>query len=123
MSNKNRNYGDYYKQHGSLAEEKKEEPVVDVTEEIAAPEPEETEEATAVETQVTPHEIIEKTAAVIKGATRVNLRKSAGADAPIIKAFDENTTVLIVDDSNYEWKKVEVEGQVGYIMARFLKRI
>lgn len=115
MSNKNRNYGDYYKQHGSLAEDTKDEPIVDVTEEVAAPEPE--------ETQVTPTKIIEKTAAVIKGAARVNLRASAGADAPIIKAFNENTTVLIVDDSNYEWKKVEVEGRVGYMMARFLKRI
>lgn len=122
MSNKNRNYGDYYKQHGSLAEDTKEEPIVDVTEEVAAPEPEETEQM-VVETQVTPTKIIEKTAAVIKGAARVNLRASAGADAPIIKAFNENTTVLIVDDSNYEWKKVEVEGQVGYMMARFLKRI
>lgn len=122
MSNKNRNYGDYYKQHGSLAEDTKEEPIVDATEEVAAPEPEETEQM-VVETQVTPTKIVEKTAAVIKGAARVNLRKSAGTDAPIIKAFDENTTVLIVDDSNYEWKKVEVEGQVGYMMARFLKRI
>lgn len=116
MSNKNRNYGDYYKQHGSLAEDTKEEPIVDVTEEEPA-------EQTVVETQVTPTKIVEKTAAVIKGAARVNLRASAGADAPIIKAFNENTTVLIIDDSNYEWKKVEVEGQIGYMMARFLKRI
>lgn len=115
MSNKNRNnYGSYFKSN-PLAEEVNNESSV---EETLAP-----EEPTVVETQVTPTKIIEKTAAVIKGAARVNLRKSAGTDAPIIKAFNENTTVLIIDDSNYEWKKVEVEGQIGYMMARFLKRI
>ena len=119
MSNKNRNnYGSYFKAN-PLAEDANNE--MSVAEEIV-PTPEETEQM-VVETQVTPHEIIEKTAAVIKGATRVNLRKSAGTDSPIIKAFNENTAVLIIDDSNYEWKKVEVEGQVGYMMARFLKRV
>lgn len=123
MSNKNRNYGDYYK-HGPLAEDTKEEPVLESAQvEEAVTETEEPVEHMVVETQVTPTKIIEKTAAIIKGAARVNLRKSAGIDAPIIKAFNENTAVLIIDDSNYEWKKVEVEGQVGYMMAKFLKRI
>lgn len=113
---KNKNYGNYYK--NPLAEQPAEEAhdIVDVTE------PEIMEEA-VVETQVTPTEVIQKTAAIVKGAKRVNIRSKASKESSVIVSVPENTAVKILDDSNKYWFKIEFKDKVGYMMSQYLKRV
>lgn len=116
---KNKNYGNYYK--NLLVEQPVEETeeahdIVDVTEP-------EIKEETVVETQVTPTEVIQKTAAIVKGAKRVNIRSKASKESSVIVSVPENTTVKILDDSNKYWFKIEFKDKVGYMMSQFLKRV
>lgn len=113
---KNKNYGSYYK--NPLVEN----PVEDTHDIVDVTEPEIKEEA-VVETQVTPTEVIQKTAAVVKGAKRVNIRSAASKESSVIVSVPENTAVKIIDDSNKCWLKIEFEDKVGYMMSQFLKRV
>lgn len=116
---KNKNYGSYYK--NPLVEQPAEE-----TEEahdiVDAKEPEIKEEV-VVETQVKPAEIIQKTAAIVKGAKCVNIRSKASKESSVIVSVPENTAVKILDDSNKYWFKIEFKDKVGYMMSQFLKRV
>lgn len=113
---KNKNYGSYYK--NPLIEQ----PVEESHDVVDAPEPETKEEA-VVETQVTPTEVIQKTAAIVKGAKSVNIRSKASKESSVIVSVPENTAVKILDDSNKYWFKIEFKDKVGYMMSQYLKRV
>lgn len=119
MSNKNRNYQNYYKQ---LETEATQEAPIEENIEEATITPTEDENLVA-ETEVTPTKIIQKTAAIVKGSPRVNMRAAANEDAKVLSVISENTAVKIIDDSNEYWFRIEVNGKVGYMMSKFLKRI
>lgn len=124
---KNRNYQSYYN-HPEIKQP--ENAVIKVTteespkEEVAA-ETEETKptEDVAFETEVTPTEVIQKSAAIVKGAPKVNMRSAPSKDATVITVIPENTSVLIVGDSNEYWYLIEFNGTLGYMMSKYLKRI
>lgn len=114
---KNRNYQSYYRQPES-------EPPMEnhVTKEAIGESPA-PEEDTAFETQVTPTEVIQKSAAIVKGAPKVNMRSAPSKDATVITVIPENTGVLIAGDSNEYWYLIEFNGTLGYMMRKYLKRI
>ena len=111
---KNKNYGSYYK--NPLVEQPAEEVEEPVTETQAS-------EPTVIETEVTPTEVVQKTAAIVKGAARVNMRAQASKDAHVLLVIPENTAVKILDDSNKYWFRIEANGKVGFMMSKFLKRV
>lgn len=115
---KHTNYTKYY--DSTLAGEPKEE----IKEEPAEVEEVPTEEP-VVETQVTPTKIIQKTVAVVTGAARVNLRKGPSKDFHAIASIPEKTAVKILDKSNKDWYKIEVNDitGIGYMMSKYLKEI
>ena len=113
---KNKNYGSYYK--NPLIEQPTEENTEETpVTEAPIPEP------AVVETEVTPKEVIQKTAAIVKGAARVNLRSAANKDAKPLAVIPENTTVMILDDSNEYWFRIEANNKIGFMMSKFLKRV
>lgn len=115
---KNKNYGNYYK--NPIKEE-----TVEV-EEVHTEEPTpELEQETVVETQVTPKAVIQKTVAVVTGAVRVNLRKGPSKDFQVIASIPEKTAVKILDKTNDDWYKIEVNDitGIGYMMSKYLKEI
>ena len=115
---KNKNYGNYYK--NPLVEKPKEE----IKEEpVEAEEPTPEQEQVAIETEVTPKAVIQKTLAVVTGAKRVNLRAGIGKEAPIITAIPEKTTVKILEKSNPNWYHIEVNDKRGFMMSKYLKEI
>lgn len=120
---KNRNYGNYYK--NPLVEEPKEESIPEVEDTIQeeAPIEEPAPEPIVVETEVTPKKVIEKTLAVVTGAKKVNLRKGPSKDDSIIKAIPEKTAVKVLDKSNKDWYKIEVNDNAGFMMSKYLKEI
>lgn len=128
---RNRNYQNYYRPQPELEKpvedtEAKEtieeapasEEVVAETEVTPAP-----KEEAAFETLVTPTKVIQKSAAIVKGAPKVNMRSAASKDATVIMVIPENAGVLIVDDSNEYWYLIEFNGTLGYMMSKYLKRI
>lgn len=120
---KNRNYGNYYK--NPLKEEPKEEireEAVEV-EEVHTEEPTPEPEPVAFETEVTPKAVIQKTLAVVTGAKSVNLRADASKEAPIITAIPEKTAVKILEKSNQNWYRIEVNDKIGFMMSKYLKEI
>lgn len=120
---KNKNYGSYYK--NPLIEKPKEEikeEAVEV-EEVHTEEPTSEPEQVAIETEVTPKAVIQKTLAVVTGAKRVNLRADIGKEAPIITAIPEKTAVKILEKSNPNWYHIEVNDKRGFMMSKFLKEI
>lgn len=118
---KNKNYGNYYK--NPLVEEPKEE-IKEEPVEVEKPTPE-PEQELVVETQVTPKAIIQKTVAVVTGAARVNLRKGPSKDFHAIASIPEKTAVKILDKTNDDWYKIEVNDitGIGYMMSKYLKEI
>lgn len=118
---KNKNYGNYYK--NLLKEESKEE-IKEETVEVEEPTPE-PEQEPVVETQVTPKAVIQKTIAVVTGAARVNLRKGPSKDFPVIASIPEKTAVKMLDKTNDDWYKIEVNDitGIGYMMSKYLKEI
>lgn len=114
---RNRNYQNYYRPQPEL-----EKPIEDVEAKETIEEPSPKEEA-AFETQITPTEVIQKSAARVKGAPKVNMRSAPSKDATVITALPENTSVLIVSDSNEYWYLIEFNGTLGYMMSKYLKRI
>lgn len=116
---KNKNYGNYYRNPLFEQSAEKTEEEHD-TADISVPE---VKEEPVVETQVKPAEIIQKTAAVVKGAKRVNIRSKASKESSVIISVPENTAVKILDDSNKYWFKIEFKDKVGYMMSQFLKRV
>ena len=130
---RNRNYQNYYRPQPEL-----EKPIEDteaketieespVTEDTEAKETIEeslaSKEETTFETEITPTEVIQKSAAIVKGAPKVNMRSKASKDALVIAIIPENTSVLILDDTNEYWYLIEVNGGSGYMMSKYLKRI
>lgn len=114
---KNKNYGNYYK--NPIKEEPKEE-----VEEVHTEEPT-PEQEPIVETQVTPKAVIQKTIAVVTGAAMVNLRKGPSKDFQVIASIPEKTAVKILDKTNKDWYKIEVNDitGIGYMMSKYLKEI
>lgn len=115
---KNKNYRNYYK--NPLIEEPKEE----IKEEsVETEEPTSDQEQVAIETEVTPKAVIQKTLAVVTGAKRVNLRTDMSKEAPIITSIPEKTAVMILEKSNPNWYHIEVNDKKGFMMSKFLKEI
>lgn len=114
---KNRNYQSYYRQPES------ERPIENTTIKETTEETPVPEEDTAFETEITPTEVIQKNVAIVKGATKVNMRSAASKDASVITVIPENTSVLIIDDTNEYWYLIEFNGSSGYMMSKYLKRI
>lgn len=114
---KHKNYSDFYNKKEPIQEEiKVEEAAVEIPEEPV-------KEPLVVETQVTPTKIIEKTAAIVKGAVKVNMRKAPSKEAAVVAVLPENTLVKILDTSNEYWFKIESGDKTGYMMSKFLKRV
>ena len=119
---KNKNYQNFYK--NNFDSENVKAPI----EEIKSEEPVAEAEPIAIETEVTPKEIKQKTAtfAVIVNAKRVNMRKDPNKEAEVIKVLDQGTKVMILDTSVYagSWWKISVPGgHIGYMMSKYLKEI
>lgn len=117
---KNKNYQNFYKRDLPKEEQQTEE------EEIKSEEPmPEPEQESVVETQVTPKAVIQKTIAVVTGAARVNLRKGPSKDFQVIASIPEKTAVKILDKTNDDWYKIEVNDitGIGYMMSKYLKEI
>lgn len=53
------------------------------------------------------------------GYRKVNLRKSASTSAPIIETYSTGTKVTVLAHGS-KWDKVQVGGNVGYMMTQFL---
>lgn len=115
---RNRNYQNYYRPQSELEKPIEDTEAKETIEELPAP-----KEEAAFETQVTPTEVIQKSAAVVKGAPKVNMRSAPSKDATVIAALPENTGVLIASDSNEYWYLIEFNGTLGYMMSKYLKRI
>lgn len=114
---KNKSYDNFYK--NPLVVQPAEEKVNNVLENHV----EENKDPFVIETEVRPDKIVEYTAAIVKGAAKVNLRSSDSIDASVVAIVPENTAVKILDDASKYWFKVEVKDKVGYMMSRFLKRV
>lgn len=115
---RNRNYQSYYKPQPELEKPIEDAETKETTEELPA-----STEDIAFETQVAPTEVIQKSAAIVKGAPKVNMRSAPSKDATVIMVIPENTEVLIVGDSNEYWYLIEFNGTLGYMMSKYLKRI
>lgn len=109
---KHKNYSDFYNKKEPIQEEA---PV----EEVKIEEPVEV----AAEIQVTPTGVIEKTAAIVKGAPKVNMRKAPNKESAVVAVLSENTAVKILDTSNEYWYKIESGDNTGFMMSKFLKRV
>lgn len=120
---KHKNYSDFYNKKEPIQEEVKvEEAAVEIPDvESALEEP--VKEPLIVETQVTPTKVIEKTAAIVKGAAKVNMRTKPSKEAAVVAVLSENTAVKILDTSNEYWFKIESGDKTGYMMSKFLKRV
>lgn len=114
---KHKNYSDFYNKKEPIQEEiKVEEAAVEIPEEPV-------KEPLVVETQVTPTEVIEKTAAIVKGAAKVNMRTKPSKEAAVVTVLSENTAVKVLDTSNEYWFKIESGDNTGFMMSKFLKRV
>lgn len=51
-----------------------------------------------------------------------NLRSAPGTDASIVSVLKEGQTVTVVEKTNDNWYKVEVDGKKGYVSSSVLKR-
>ncbi len=115
---KNRNYQNYYRPQPEL-----EKPIEDAEAKETIEESPASEEVVA-ETEITPTEVIQKSAARVKGAPKVNMRSAPSKDATVIAVIPENTGVLIDEHySNEYWYLIEFNGTLGYMMRKYLKRI
>lgn len=116
---RNRNYQNYYRPQPEL-----EKPIEDIEAKETIEESPASTEDIAFETQVTPTKVIQKSAAIVKGAPKVNMRSAPSKDATVIAALPENTGVLIEEHySNEYWYLIEFNGTLGYMMRKYLKRI
>lgn len=116
---RNRNYQNYYRPQSEL-----EKPIEDTEAKETIEESPASTEDVAFETVVTPTKVIQKSAAMVKGAPKVNMRSAPSKDATVIATLPENTGVLIDEHySNEYWYLIEFNGTLGYMMRRYLKRI
>jgi len=68
-------------------------------------------------------EVIEEVKPVIVGlkkCERLNLRKSAKADAEIIKVIENEEKIDFVEAKG-DWTKVKVSGKTGYVMSQYIE--
>ena len=117
---KGKNYNNFYK--------KKEEPIKEVaevsydnkTEEIVTEE--EVSEAPVEEEKTEEPEVeMPKTTLKVANTKKVNFRKAPNKNANIISVLSEGTEVKMIGRPMPEWYEVEVNNQIGFIMAQYLK--
>lgn len=117
MSNRNRDYQNYYgkKEPKEAIEPQVEEtPVPEVTEAPA----EEERHVEAPTTEPAPEK------AVVTGAARVNVRAGRNKNAQVITVLPEKAEITVLFSIPDGWDKVMLkDGTEGYMMSKFLKRI
>lgn len=57
----------------------------------------------------------------------LNVREAASNTSPIITKLTNKSTVHLIDlselPSEYQWIKIEVEGQTGYVWSKFISKV
>lgn len=114
----NKNYGSFYNKKDTSKEtvevsyDNKTEEIVTKEEVSKAPVEEEKAKEPEVEKQIT---------LKVVNTKRVNFRKIPNKDGKVLSILSEGTEVKKISRPLPEWYEVEINGQVGFIMARYLK--
>lgn len=58
---------------------------------------------------------------VATSGSTVNMRDAASSSGTIIKRVKVGSMVDVVEETNAEWRKIVADGEVGYMMAKFLE--
>ncbi len=54
-------------------------------------------------------------------AQTLNMRSGIGTNNPIVKKLNKNDVVNLLSKSHEYWWQIEVEGQIGFVFAKYLK--
>lgn len=101
--------------YNDISKEKKGAPVPETKDDtIVAPE---VEAAKAPETQTEPEFVF----GTVTNCTRLNVRKKPDIFSDIICMIEKDTKVLVIpDESTDDWYKVDVGGQQGFCMKKYM---
>lgn len=110
-------YGQYYKKPIN------EEPVVEETSEVVEKKIE--EHSKPVEEKIESiAEEPKRIFAAVHGSSKVNMRKQPSTGSKIIKVLEQGSEVeLVLPVATGIWTKIHHEGETGWMMARYLKRV
>lgn len=127
MSNRNRDYQNYYGKREPKEAIESTEPQAEETTVTKMPEevPEEANQPVEEENHVeAPTAEILPAKLVVTGAARVNVRVGHSKNAQVITVLPEGAEITFLDITPDGWDKVMLkDGTEGYMMSKFLKRI
>ena len=99
----------------------------EINEEVATAPVEELSKEEVVEPKIEKKEVIEETpkemtpkAGIVVGGLSLNVRNEPNGD--IIRIINNGDQVIIIDDSNPDWYKIDVPVQ-GFVMKKFIQLI
>ena len=118
-----RNYNQYYRDNNNYEENN--EPVEEKTEELKEQEVVEKVEKVEepVKTEVKEKKkviMIELRKGRVVGGANLNVREKASTDGKIIEQLRSGQNVMIVEDANPEWYKLQTG---GYVMKKFIELV